>query len=75
MKDLTPRPDPASVRVRVYRGHPALTIEFDKAFLKIAKGLKIKVYRVSKFVVHKEFEGEEVEFPMNEHDLASSKSE
>lgn len=65
-------PEPAVVDGGVIRlpwnGSTGISIAFDKRIPVNTKGFATDVLRVSDFVVHKEFEGEETHFPMAEHD-------
>lgn len=51
------------------RGTSGMSVYFDERVSVNAKGFATDVFKVSAFVVHKEFEGEETHFPMDEHDV------
>ena len=51
-----------------WRGTAGISIYFDERVSVNTKGFTSDVFKVSAFVVHKEFEGEETHFPMDEHD-------
>ena len=51
-----------------WRDTIGMSIYFDERVSVNTKGFTTDVFKVSAFVVHKEFEGEETHFPMDEHD-------
>ena len=51
-----------------WHGSAGISIAFDECITVNTKGFAADVYKVSDFLVHKEFEGEETHFPMAEHD-------
>ncbi|MBV2180849.1 MAG: hypothetical protein KUL86_06385 [Castellaniella sp.] len=66
-------PEPAVAADGVIRflwgGSTGISIFFDKKISVSTKGFATDVFRVSDFVVHKEFEGDETHFPMAENDV------
>jgi hypothetical protein len=55
-----------------WHGQPGLSVSFDSCLFIDLGGLSTRVYRVMSFIVHKHFEGERTEFPMNSHDITHS---
>jgi len=70
----TEKENKTGVIVLPWRGGPGISIAFDDRFSINTKGFLTDVFRVCEFTVHTEFEGEETNFPMNEHDLIATDS-
>ncbi|MGB4061288.1 MAG: hypothetical protein WBK26_13860 [Burkholderiaceae bacterium] len=70
INSVIPEPSIVNAKEIVFPWHtiPGISISFDDCRVVTVKGIATTIFRVSRFVVHEQFEGETTEFPMSEHD-------
>lgn len=70
VNSVIPEPSVVNSHEIVFPWHASagISITFDDCREVTVKGITTSVFRVSRFVVHEQFEGETTEFPMSEHD-------
>lgn len=70
VNSVIPEPSVVNAHEIVFPWHASagISITFDDCREVTVKGITTRVFRVSRFVVHEQFEGETTEFPMSEHD-------
>mgnify|MGYP000866696755 CR=1 FL=1 len=70
VNSVIPEPSVVNSHEIVFPWHVSagISVTFDDCCEVTVKGITTKVFRVSRFAVHEQFEGETTEFPMSEHD-------